>query len=218
MKEQGIYSVEPTDKAAFTERFDRTYTAIAGLYDVFVRFCPIWKKWLQSSLPHIRGPRVLEVSFGTGYLLTQYADKYETHAAEWNQKLLSMARQKLEKMGLHEASKRLVRANVEDLPYRDEYFDCVIVTMAFTGYPDSQRAMTELRRVLKMDGTLIMVDINYPKDQGNCLGMTMTKMWKAAGDLIRNMDALFQEFGFEYTDEEVGGFGSVHLYVATKMA
>jgi hypothetical protein len=30
------------------------------------------------------------------------------------------------------------------------------------------------------------------------------------------MDALFRQFQFEYTDREIGGFGSVHLYLAEK--
>jgi len=206
-------SPEPTDRAAFTAKFDRTYTQIASLYNGFVKMCPTWRRWLRSALPHIRGPKVLEVSFGTGYLLTLISGDYESHGVEYNEKLLNIAQQNLQLQGL---SAKLLRGNVEDLPYPNQYFDSVVVTMAFTGYPDGHRAMSELKRVLKEDGRLIIVDINYPRDRGNCLGMTMTRMWKAAGDIIRDMVALFDEFGLEYTDEEIGGFGSVHLYMVTK--
>jgi hypothetical protein len=60
-----------------------------------------------------------------------------------------------------------------------------------------------------------MVDICFPKD-GNRPGTFLTNAWKAGGDIIRDMPALFEEFGFEYTDREIWGYGSVHLYVATK--
>jgi hypothetical protein len=33
---------------------------------------------------------------------------------------------------------------------------------------------------------------------------------------VRDMEPLFRQFDFECTDEEIGGFGSVHLYVAKK--
>jgi hypothetical protein len=48
--------------------------------------------------------------------------------------------------------------------------------------------------------------------------MKLTRLWAGLGDLIRDMDPLFRQFNFDYTDEEIGGFGSVHLYVAEKKA
>lgn len=209
------YSSEPIDKAAFTAKFDETYTQIAPLYNFFVKICAPWRTWITSVIPYIRGPRVLEVSFGTGYLLTQIAAaaEYEVHGVEYNKALLEMAREALEKQGL---DAKLVKGNVQDLPYPNNHFDTVICTMAFTGYPDGQLAMKELIRVLRDNGVLLIVDITYPNDKGNCLGMSMTKLWKAAGDVIRNMGKLFDDLNLEYTDEEIGGFGSVHLYVVTK--
>ena len=40
--------------------------------------------------------------------------------------------------------------------------------------------------------------------------------FECVGDLVRDMDTLFQIFNFETIDQEIGGFGSVHLYVAKK--
>ena len=60
-----------------------------------------------------------------------------------------------------------------------------------------------------------MIDIDYPKDH-NRLGMALTKFWRASGDIIRDMDVLFKELNWEFQEEETGGFGSVHLYVAER--
>ena len=212
MKQGLAYSTEPDDKEQFTQQYDRIYSIIAGIYDLAVKFLPVWKSWLKQALPHIQGPKVLEVSFGTGYLLTQYADRFETHGVDYNEKLVSVARDNLRKKGI---AVKLQRGDVESLPYDDETFDCVVNTMAFTAYPDSTKAMSELHRVLKSGGTLVLIDIHYPADR-NWLGMRMTRFWAALGDIIRDMDAVFRQFDFEYTDREIGGFGSVHLYVAEK--
>lgn len=110
---------------------------------------------------------------------------------------------------------RLQQGNVESLPYEDESFDSVINTMAFSGYPDGQQALAEIRRVLKPDGRLILIDVNYPQNR-NWLGMKLTAFWTASGDLIRDMASLFNAGDFAYTDREIGGFGSVHLYLAQK--
>ena len=111
----------------------------------------------------------------------------------------------------------LRRANVEALPYRDELFDTVINTMSFSGYPDAEAAMSELSRVLRPAGRLVILDVNFPRD-GNRLGDALVGLWKRTGDLIRDMNALLDRFGFDASDLEVGGFGSIHLYVARKPA
>jgi len=208
------YSTEPTDKEKFTRANDRMYSFFAGVYDFVVKVLPVWKNWLNHALPHIQGPKVLETSFGTGYLLTKYADKFDTYGIDYNEKFVTMATEKLQKKNI---SATLQKADIEDLPFDDETFDCIINTMAFTGYPNGEKAMAEIHRVLKPGGKFILIDIDYPTNR-NWLGMKLTRLWAALGDLIRDMDLLFHQFNFEYTDEEIGGFGSVHLYVAKKKA
>jgi ubiquinone/menaquinone biosynthesis C-methylase UbiE len=206
------YSTEPENKTKFTTRMDKFYSVSAGVYDFIVKVLPTWKNWIEHALPNIEGPRVLEVSFGTGYLLTKYADRYETHGIDYNENMVATARKNLARKGI---TSDLCQGKVESLPYEDNSFDTVINTMAFTGYPDAQKALSELHRVLKRGGKLVMVDIAYPKN-GNWLGVQATKCWIAFGDLVRNMDKLFQAFNFETTEKEIGGFGSVHLYIAKK--
>jgi hypothetical protein len=65
-------------------------------------------------------------------------------------------------------------------------------------------------------GRLVLVDVNYPGDR-NRIGMSLARWWARQGDIIRDMGELFSQEGFHYSEKEIGGFGSVHLYVATKM-
>jgi ubiquinone/menaquinone biosynthesis C-methylase UbiE len=206
------YSNEPENPRAFTQSFDSFYTKFGRLYDIAVKLLPMWKGWLQHALPYLQGPRILEVSFGTGYLLTQYADKFEAHGIDFNEKMVATARRNLvQAVG----SAHLLRGTVEALPYKDASFDSVLNTMAFTGYPDATKALSEMIRVLQPDGKLIIIDVNYPAD-GNWLGTRLTDCWKWAGDLIRDMATLFDQLSLDYTEQEIGGRGSVHLYVANK--
>lgn len=206
------YSVEPTDRQAFTEAFDRKYSRFAHLYDVAVKVLPFWRRWLRQALPAIEGPRVLEVSFGTGWLLSQYAGRFTTDGIELNEALVDVAHRNLARAGVRAI---LRQGTVESLPYPDATFDTVVNTMAFTGYPDGARATAELARVLRPDGRLVMIDIGYPHDD-NRLGSCLVELWKRAGDLIRDIPALLSENGFSVADEEIGGWGSVHRYVAIK--
>ena len=206
------YSDEPQDAQAFQEGFDRTYTRIAGLYDIAVKFLPIWKTWLKRALPHIRGRRVLEVSFGTGYLMTHYAGQFEVHGIDLNARMVSVAMKNLRQVGL---SANLRQGTVEDLPYEDGFFDTVVNTMAFSGYPDGTKAMAEMRRVLASGGRFVLIDINYPADR-NWVGTRLTRCWQLSGDIIRDMDSVLEAHGFEYEDIEIGGLGSVHMYICQR--
>jgi SAM-dependent methyltransferase len=118
----------------------------------------------------------------------------------------------LRRAGLHA---NLRQGDVEALPYEDATFDTVLCTMAFTGYPDGRAALAEMLRVLRPDGRIVLIDVNYPAD-GNRLGTWMVKGFKAAGDLIRDMDALFRGFDLTFSDAEIGGRGSIHLYVVER--
>lgn len=203
------YSNDPVDPDKFRDNFDKFYTAVGGVYDFIVKIWPSWKRWLNFAIPHIRGKRVLEVSFGTGYLLTKYAGNYETHGIDYNPRMVEIAKKNLAKANL---SADLREGDVTQLPYEDCYFDTIVNTMAFSGYPDGDRALLEMKRVLRPGGRLILIDINYPADE-NWPGMVLTRAWQVGGDLIRDMPTLFEKHGFKIQDLEIGGFGSVHMYL-----
>ncbi len=206
------YSEEPKNSKAYTQRFDHFYSRFARIFDWSLKVLPIWRSWLNHAIPFLQGTRVLEVSYGTGYLLTQYANRFQAYGIDLNTTLTAIAKQNLRQHGI---TARLQVADVAALPYADSSFDTVVNTMSFTGYPDGTQALAEISRVLRPGGCLVVIDINYPSD-GNRLGILLTKAWACGGDIVRDMGLLFEKFGFQYTDTEIGGFGSVHLFVGTK--
>lgn len=206
------YSTEPADPEEFTRRFDRFYSRFARVYDMLVKRGPIWKSWLAHALPHVRGPRVLEVSCGTGYLLTQYAGRVQASAIDLNARMVEITNKNLRRAGL---AADVQHADVEGLPYADETFDTVVNTMSFSGYPNGRAALAEMSRVLKPGGDLVLIDVGYPDDE-NQMGTLLAELWRRSGDLIRDMDVLLREAGFDYQEEAIGGFGSIRLYVCTK--
>jgi SAM-dependent methyltransferase len=205
------WSPEPEDPAAFTRSHDLLYTRFAALYGWAVPRLPFWKTWLHSVLPHLRGPRVLEVAIGPGSLLRHYADHFEAVGVDLNRRMLETARSALATRGIYAP---LVRADAVRLPFHDQRFDCVVITMALSGLPRAAAAVAEFRRVLRPDGRLVLLDVAYPRER-NALGVALTEIWKMAGDVVRDVGSLLDAAGFRFEEREVGGFGSVHLYVAT---
>ena len=126
MTDKTIYSTEPEDRNQFTANFDRVYSRFAKAYDWAARNLPLYRNWLKQVLPHLKGPRVLEVSFGTGYLLTQYADRYEVHAVDFNTTMTRIARKNLKQHALRAS---LYRADVNDLPFERGSFNSIVNTL-----------------------------------------------------------------------------------------
>ena len=205
-------SKEPDDKSRYTENFDKFYTRFAKVYDLLIQGIPLWSNWLKHILPYLKGPRILEISFGTGYLLTQYELGFQVYGIDYNMVMVKTAKKNLEKNGVQAS---LQQADVYHLPYATDSIDSIVSTMAFSGYLDGQAALAEMRRVLKRGGQLLMIDIYYPRDQ-NWLGMSFARVWKSSGDILREMSPLFEAMEMKWTEKEIGGFGSVHLYLAQK--
>jgi len=217
-----IFNVEPqkikyTDTSIidpdYTNKMNKEYNWMAKGYDAFMIVFPLWKRWIKKVIPYIEGKKILEVSFGSGYLMTQYAtNDLDIYGIDYNEKMLEIASKK---MSSKKISTKLSRANVEILPFSDNTFDTVINTMAFTGYPNGDKAMAEFKRVLKEDGKLLLVDFDYP-DNRNLFGYWIVKLWEKLGDIIKDINSLLTRYEFNYQDIPIGGFGSVHLYIAKK--
>jgi len=197
----------------YTDKMDREYNWMAKGYDAFMTIFPFWKKWIKKIIPPIKGGKILEVSFGSGYLMTQYASsKYEIYGIDYNEKMLELTSKKMQKLNI---DAHLSQANVEELPFPDNTFDTVINTMAFTGYPNGEKAMSEFKRVLKKEGHLLLVDFDYPINR-NRFGYLIVRLWEKFGDIIKDINSLLKQQDFDYKGIAVGGFGSVHLFVARK--
>lgn len=203
---------EPSDPEAYTANNDARYSRLSGLYDFAVRNTSLYNRWLLPIVPAMRGPRVLEISFGTGWLMTRYASRFETYGVDLNWSMIRTTTKNLELAGL---AVPLQQARVEALPYRAESFDTVVNTMAFSGYPRADQAMSEIRRVLRPGGRLVLVDMNLPEHE-NWISRLWLRLFLASGDLLRDMGTIFSHHGFTFTDEAIGLSGSLHLYVAEK--
>lgn len=203
------YSKQPEDNILYTEKMNIIYTRYAKAYDYFMMFFPLWKKWLRSVLPYIKGDKILEVSFGPAYLLTMYPEDSELYALDYNNTMVERAKIKMERCG---RKVDIIKGNVEDMPYPDDYFDTVINTMAFTGYPDGEKALSEMIRVLKPDGVLLLLDYDYPINRNLC-GYLLVRFIELCGDIIKDIDKLIKSQGLTYQRKIVGGFGSIQLFI-----
>lgn len=100
---------------------------------------------------------VLEVGAGNGLDFACYKPENveRVEATEPDSTMLGYARTRAKTAPV---PVNLTQAPVEQLPFADEYFDCVVCTLVFCSVNDPLRGLQEIRRVLKSGGQLLMVE------------------------------------------------------------
>ena len=124
----------------------------AGRYDRFMRKdAAAYDRLYELLRPVVRQKTVLELATGTGLIakhIVRYADHIE--ATDASQKIIEQAKQ-----GVKSAKLYFSVQDMFHLPYADQSFDVVIVVNALHIVPEPEKALSEIRRVLKDDGVLV---------------------------------------------------------------
>ncbi len=114
-------------------------------------------KLLRQEIVGQAHGHVLEIGAGNGlnFAFYQPATVEQVEAIEPDSVMLSYAHARAQAAPVHV---NLVQAPVEKLPFADESFESVVATLVFCSVGDPQRGLSEVRRVLKPGGTLLMIE------------------------------------------------------------
>ena len=128
--------------------------------NLFDRFSPWYDRFMQRwGLYHVEsikqalkpkgpGQSLLDVGGGTGYLASCVADRYvRTVVADLSPGMLSVARSR---------NLETVEASATELPFKEAEFDVVLCTDALHHIKQIERAVSEMCRVLKPGGTILI--------------------------------------------------------------
>ena len=169
----------PSTRHALTEKnleIRANFDAIAGRYDLTNRVisCGVdlhWRKVAMRTFTDLpRGGRVLDLACGTCdlslELLRQRPDAQVT-GVDLSRAMLALARPKI---ASHLASGSrddggafpLVNAPAEALPFGDGVFDGAMIGFGIRNVPDFRAGLSELRRVLRPGGRLVVLEFSTP--------------------------------------------------------
>lgn len=98
---------------------------------------------------------VLEVAVGTGLNLPFYRADARVTGIELSPAMLEIARKRAADLG---RSVDLREGDAHQLPFGDSTFNAVVCTYSLCNIPDVTQAVSEMKRVLKPGGRLLLVD------------------------------------------------------------
>lgn len=111
--------------------------------------------WRADLLAHVGGT-VLEIGAGTGANLPHYPEAVTRLVlAEPDPGMRRRLEQKLTAWG---RPAEVVDAAAERLPFDDDTFDAVVSTLVLCSVADQRGVLAELRRVLKPEGELVLIE------------------------------------------------------------
>ncbi|MDP2272376.1 MAG: class I SAM-dependent methyltransferase [Archangium sp.] len=167
-----------------------------------------WRDWLAGGA---RG-RVLEVGCGTGRNLKGYPAPEQVVALEPDAAALKVARRRAP--GVH-----FVRASAEALPFRAGAFETVVSSLVFCSVPRPDVGLSELRRVLRDDGQLRMLEhVRSDGWYGGVQDFLQPAWTKVAGGCHpnRNTEAAVEAAGFSIEGDGRRSDGTMRRFSARK--
>lgn len=97
----------------------------------------------------------LEVAIGTGLNLPLYPAHVHLTGIDLSPAMLKVAQQRARQLG---RTADLREADAHALPFADATFDTVVATFALCAIPDHVQAVSEMTRVLRPNGLLLLAD------------------------------------------------------------
>ena len=144
------------------------FEAISPRYDLMNRVMSArrdvaWRRFTMRRLPWDDG-RILDVATGTGDLALEIARGRPgawVVGVDFSPAMLRSARRKARQQG-RSTRLHLALADALNLPFPDQSFNAAAIAFGLRNIPDQARALTEMRRVVKPGGQVLVPEMTSP--------------------------------------------------------
>ncbi|HYS14046.1 MAG TPA: bifunctional demethylmenaquinone methyltransferase/2-methoxy-6-polyprenyl-1,4-benzoquinol methylase UbiE [Burkholderiaceae bacterium] len=159
----GFEKVAEDDKA---RRVGGVFDSVAARYDLMNDLMSaglhrLWKAFTVRQADVRPGMRVLDIAGGTGDLVLRFARQVGPSGQAWltdiNGSMLREGRNRLLDAGLLIP---IVQCDAEALPFPDDHFDVVTVAFGLRNMTRKERALAEMRRVLRPGGRVLVLEFS----------------------------------------------------------
>lgn len=217
--------------SSIANKYDRLNTILSfntdkGWRKKAIRICDIKEK-----------DKVLDLCCGTGqmidYICREVGKDVEVTGLDFTEEMINVGYRRLN-FTAGDCRYKLIRGDVQQLPFEDTSFDCITIAFGLRNVPDIKKALSEMYRVLTPGGRLVCLELSNPEVQVfkqiyavyfNCLlpligyiGTGDRKAYFYLRDSVKRfmskgeLKLAFEDAGFEETGflPLTGGIASIH--------
>lgn len=155
--------------ASKQQHIDEMFDRIASTYDAINRVLSFrqdlkWRRALCDRVPKDQALSVLDLATGTSDLLIEICRHRfikEAIGVDNAANMLAYAEKKIKKERM---PIKLIQADAASLPFVDEQFDVVSIAFGIRNIAKPHEALREIKRVLKKDGMLLILEFSIPEN------------------------------------------------------
>ena len=198
-----------------------------------------WRKKVTRIVSKNNPKQILDIATGTGDLALMMAkiDPDKITGLDISAGMLEIGKEKIAKARLTDKIEMVV-GDSENMPFPDNTFDAITVSFGVRNFANLDKGLTEIRRVLKPNGTFVVLETSnptkFPFKQGYkfytsfilpIIGKIFSKDKVAYSYLSesantfpfgKDFDNILQKNGFINTEYNPVTFGVATIYSATK--
>ena len=220
------------------QMFDR----IAPTYDLVNRLLSFnldvrWRREVHSHLPKRDDLRLLDLATGTGdqvIAMTRAGGVGSAVGMDMSVEMLAIGREKVAEAGLSEVIS-MENGDATALPFDDDSFDAVTISFGIRNVVHVDKALAEMRRILRPGGRAIILEFSLPRNPvvrfGHLMylryvlplvGGLVSRDWSAYRYLNTTIEAFpygeafaakMRAAGFEQAEANPVTFGIATIYV-----
>lgn len=149
--------IEKNDRKKATKEY---FDSQAEFYDISHdgRFVKCMYQEIVKRVMSLPGEKILDLGCGNGNIISLLKEKRkgDYYGADISPKMIQEAKKRLGQ------GAELKVADVVKLPYETDMFDIIICNASFHHYTEPDKAIEEIKRILKKEGVLILGDPTLP--------------------------------------------------------
>jgi demethylmenaquinone methyltransferase/2-methoxy-6-polyprenyl-1,4-benzoquinol methylase len=211
---------EPQVQAMF-DRIARVYDRMNGVMTAGLHHA--WRRRAADLAELEPGGRVLDIATGTGDLAFELGHRVAPEGlvvgADFSENMLDIARAKREALRRVTSAPagvelRFEQANALALPYGDDEFDAATVGFGARNFSDLPRGLSELARVVRPGGKVVVLEITTPTEGVMALALQLwfDRLVPLVGRVAGDADA------YNYLPSSVRRFPPPHELARTMAA
>jgi demethylmenaquinone methyltransferase/2-methoxy-6-polyprenyl-1,4-benzoquinol methylase len=122
-----------------------------------------WRKKVVAIVGENNPKQILDIATGTGDLAIMMAalNPDRIVGLDISAGMLEVGKQKIAKVNLSDKIEMIV-GDSENMPFDDETFDAITVSFGVRNFANLDKGLTEIKRVLKPNGKLVILETSVP--------------------------------------------------------